>query len=222
MKFGLMVDLGRTNSKITNKQLLEQVTELVEIADKGGFSYVFCGEHHGREMTIAPNPLTLLSYWGGKTKQVRLGSAVVCAPFWHPIKLAGEAALVDVISGGRVDLGIGRGAYPYEFQRMANGISAEEARASLAELLPALRKLWEGDYEHQGEMWSFPSSTATPRPANPTGIPVWVSARHPEVFEMACQNRCNVMVAPLAQPFGEVISLRERLDDAVNKTGNGW
>jgi alkanesulfonate monooxygenase SsuD/methylene tetrahydromethanopterin reductase-like flavin-dependent oxidoreductase (luciferase family) len=222
MKFALMVDIGRTSSDKTTEQALEETTELVKMADRGGFDLVVCGEHHGHEMTIAPNPLSLLAYWARQTDRIRLGTGVVCAPFWHPIRLAGEAGLVDVISQGRLDLGIGRGAYPYEFARMANGISPEEARESVTELIPALRGLWAGEYEHSGKSWSFPSTTSTPRPVQPGGPPIWVSARHPDMFNVACENRCHVMVNPLDMPFAEVESLRERLDTAVTEADNGW
>lgn len=222
MKFGIMVDMGRFDDSVSPEQLLRNTTELVQLAEQGGFDFAFCGEHHGHEMTIAPNPLNILTYWATQTESIRLGPAVVCAPYWHPLRLAGEAGLVDLISNGRLVLGIGRGAYPYEFARMANGIPPEVAREALAETLPALRGLWQGDYAHDGKMWSFPSSTSTPRPVQPEGPPIWVSARHPDVFRMACENRCHVMVAPLDRPHEEVVSLRERLDSAVAEVANGW
>ncbi|MEU0497025.1 LLM class flavin-dependent oxidoreductase [Mycobacterium sp. NPDC006124] len=221
MKFGLMVDLGRVDPDTSMQQVIRNTTEIVKAADAVGFDMVFCGEHHGHERTIAPAPFTLLTHWAAQTTNVRLGTAVLCAPYWHPIRLAGEASLFDHLSGGRLELGIGRGAYPYEFARMAAGIPPEVARQQLDELLPALRGLWEGNYAHDGTMWKFPSTTATPRPLSPEGPPIWVSARHPDVFKTAVQNRCDVMVAPLAMGFEEVESLRERLDTAVSVVGNG-
>ncbi|MFC7766700.1 LLM class flavin-dependent oxidoreductase [Leucobacter soli] len=126
------------------------------------------------------------------------------------------------MSGGRLELGIGRGAYPYEFARMAGGIPPEIAREQLGELLPALRGLWAGDYAHDGTMWKFPSSTSTPRPLDPAGPPLWVSARHPDVFRLAVENRANLMVAPLMKGFEEVVSLRERVDAATAEVDNGF
>lgn len=222
MRFGLMLDLGRTTDTTSVERNLEEVTELVKTADQGGFDLVVCGEHHCHEMTIAPAPFTLLTYWSQVTTKVRLGTAVLCAPYWHPIRLAGEAALFDLISGGRLDLGIGRGAYPYEFDRMAGGIPPEVAREQLSELLPALRGLWRGDYSHHGSLWSFPPTTSTPRPLRPEGPPLWVSARHPDVFKMAVENRANLMVAPLSKGFDEVESLIQRRDDAVAAANNGF
>lgn len=219
MKFGIMVDLGRRSDEISFEENLEQVTAMVVAAEEAGFDAVFVGEHHGHEMTIAPAPFTLLTHLASVTSRVRLGTAVLCAPYWHPIRLAGEAALFDHLSGGRLELGIGRGAYPYEFARMAAGIPPETAREQLGELLPALRGLWAGDYTHEGTLYSFPSTTSTPRPRTVDGPPLWVSARHPDVFDIAVRNRANVMVAPLALGMEEIASLRERLDAAVEKDG---
>jgi flavin-dependent trigonelline monooxygenase, oxygenase component len=222
MRFGLMVDLGRTSAEKSMPQTLDEVTELVKAADRVGFDMVVCGEHHGHEMTIAPAPFTLLTYWSQVTSRVRLGTAVLCAPYWHPIRLAGEAAMFDLISGGRLELGIGRGAYPYEFDRMAGGIPPEVAREQLGELLPALRGLWRGNYAHDGTLYKFPATTSTPRPLRPEGPPLWVSARHPDLFAMAVENHANLMVAPLGKGFEEVESLMERRADAIAKVDNGF
>lgn len=222
MKFGLMIDLARNSSAETMEDAIQHVTEVVKTAEESGFDMIFVGEHHGHERTIAPAPFTLLTYFAGITERIRLGTAVLCAPYWHPIRLAGEAALFDHLSGGRLELGIGRGAYPYEFARMAAGIPPEIAREQLDELLPALRGLWTGNYSHDGSMWKFPSTTSTPRPLNPEGPPLWVSARHPDVFKMAVKNHANVMVAPLIKGFDEVVSLRERLDTATSEINNGF
>lgn len=217
MEFSLMLDLGRRTPEISFEENLEQVTEMVKAAEEVGFSGVYVGEHHAHEMTVAPAPFTLLSHLVSVTKTVRLGTAVLCAPYWHPLRLAGEAALFDHISGGRLELGIGRGAYPYEFARLAAGMPPEVARGQLAELLPALKGLWKGEYAHEGSLCSFPETTSTPRPRTPDGPPLWVSARHPDVFDIAIQNHANVMVAPLSQGLEEVASLRERLDEAVDR-----
>ena len=222
MKFSLSLELSRESASMPVKQVIERSLELVRLADAGGFHSVFTGEHHGIELTIAPNPFIQLAVWARETSRIRLGTAVLAAPYWHPIRLAGEAGLLDVISDGRLELGIGRGAYAYEFERMGGGISVEASRASLLELVPAIKALWEGDYAHQGTAWSFPATTAVPHPVQDPHPPIWISARHPDVFRFAVDNRCHVMATPLHLRFDEVIALRERLDRAVADSGDGW
>ncbi|MCQ4437573.1 LLM class flavin-dependent oxidoreductase, partial [Clostridioides difficile] len=91
------------------------------------------------------------------TKRVRLGTGTGVAPFWHPITRAGEAAMTDIISGGRLELGIARGAYSFEYERLMPGLDAWGAGQRMRELIPAVKKLWEGDYAHDGEFWQFPA-----------------------------------------------------------------
>src|SRR4051794_20957743 len=201
MRFSIMIDFGRTSPEESMDEVTDNVLELVQIADTGGFDAVYCGEHHGIELTIAPNPFIVLATWAQHVQRIRLGTAVVCAPYWHPIRLAGEAALVDQLSGGRLELGIGRGAYPYEFNRMGGGMKPEQAREYLWELVPALKGLWAGNSPHAGPAWSSPEATSPPRPRQTPPPPLWIAARHPDVFAFAVQQRANIMATPLHWPF---------------------
>ena len=138
--------------------------ELVRLAEEGGFEIAWAAEHHTIELMAGPNPFTFLMDWAAHTSRIRLGTAVVVAPYWHPIRVAGEAALVDLYSDGRLELGLGRGAFQYEFDRMAGGIDQREGGRYLREMLPVLRGLWQGDFEHHGEIWRFPRATSVPKP----------------------------------------------------------
>jgi alkanesulfonate monooxygenase SsuD/methylene tetrahydromethanopterin reductase-like flavin-dependent oxidoreductase (luciferase family) len=84
------------------------------------------------EFTIAPNPFVNLAYLAAKTSKIRLGTGTVVAPFWHPIKLAGEIGMTDLASNGRLDVGIARGAYSFEYERMFPGLDAWEPVAVCA------------------------------------------------------------------------------------------
>ena len=108
------------------------MVELCEIADRGGIHAIWTGEHHGMDFTIAPNPFMNIADLARRTKNVRLGTGTVVAPFWHPIKLAGEAAMTDIITDGRLDIGIARGAYSFEYERLMPGLDAWTAGAACA------------------------------------------------------------------------------------------
>ena len=183
------------------------------MAEHSGFETAWIGEHHGMEFTIAPNPFVQLAYLAAKTKTIRLGTGNVIAPFWHPIKLAGEAAITDVASNGRLDLGVARGAYTFEYERLLPGLDAWGAGQRMRELVPAVKRLWEGDYAHQGEFWSFPATTASPKPVQ-ANLPIWIAARDPNSHDFAVASGCNVQVTPLASGDGEVTSLMERFNGA--------
>lgn len=214
MKFSLFAHMERLNASQSHEDLYREFTDLCEMADAGGFHAIWTGEHHGMDFTISPNPFINIADLARRTKNVRLGTGTVVAPFWHPIRLAGEAAMTDIISGGRLDLGIARGAYSFEYQRLANNMDAMTAGSHMREMVPALRKLWAGDYAHEGKHWQFPKTTSSPKPLQKSGVPLWVAARDPMSHDYAVSNDCNVQVTPLHQGDAEVEVLMSRFNAA--------
>lgn len=219
MKFSLFIHMERLNADETHVELYEQFVELCEIADKGGMHAIWTGEHHAMDFTIAPNPFINLADLARRTKNVRLGTGTVIAPFWHPIKLAGEAAMTDIICGGRLDIGVARGAYGFEYERLMPGLDAWGAGQRMRELVPAVKALWAGDYVHDGEFWKFPSTTSAPKPLQQPGPPVWVAARDPNSHEFAVSQGCNVQVTPLWNGDVEIESLMGKFNAACEKFG---
>jgi len=213
MKFSLFVHMERSDPAKSHRELFEEVEELVLMSEAAGFETAWIGEHHGMEFTIAPNPFVQLAYLAAKTDTIRLGTGNVVAPFWHPIKLAGEAAMTDVASNGRLDLGIARGAYVFEYERLMPGLDAWGAGQRMRELVPAVKRLWAGDYAHRGEFWSFPATTVSPKPIQ-ANLPIWIAARDPNSHAFAVANGCNVQVTPLASGDREVASLMDRFNTA--------
>ncbi|MGC1427464.1 MAG: LLM class flavin-dependent oxidoreductase [Albidovulum sp.] len=214
MKFQLAINLERLDDSLDMTTVARHTLEMVQMAEQGGFNIAWAAEHHALEMTIAPNPFSILTWWATHTNSIRLGTAVAVAPYWHPIKLAGEAAFVDLISGGRLEFGIGSGAYQREFDRMAPGLKQSDAWRYMQEMLPAVRALWQGDYEHNGEYWSFPTSTSVPKPLQ-KDVPIWVAARAPITYEYAVREGCNIMSWPLTRGMDEAETYVARLNDAV-------
>ena len=217
MDFSLFAHMERIDEEQSQKRLYEEFVELCQIADKSGFKTIWNGEHHGMNFTIAPNPFVNLTDLANKTKNVRLGTGTIIAPFWHPIKLAEEAAMTDIISGGRLELGIARGAYSFEYDRLADGIDPFSAGTALREIIPAIKSLWRGDYVGEGEHWSFPKTTSSPKPQQFPNPPIWVSARDQSSHDFAVGEGCNVQVTPLWLGDEEVISLMEKFNIACQK-----
>jgi alkanesulfonate monooxygenase SsuD/methylene tetrahydromethanopterin reductase-like flavin-dependent oxidoreductase (luciferase family) len=215
MKFQLAINLERMDDSRDMKDVARHTLEMVQMADEAGFDVAWAAEHHALEMTIAPNPFQILTWWASHTDRIRLGTAVAVAAYWHPINLAGEAAMIDLLSGGRLEFGIGSGAYQREFDRMHAGLKQSDAYRHMHEMLPALKALWAGDYEHNGEFWSFPSATSVPKPVQQPHPPIWVAARAPVTFDYAVENHCNVMSWPLTRPFAEAEEYKGRLDQAM-------
>ncbi len=220
MKFHIAVNLERMDDSVDMASVRDHVIEMIQMADLAGFEIAWAAEHHALEMTIAPNPFQLLTWWANHTRSIRLGCGVANAAYWHPINIAGEAAMLDLISGGRLEMGLGSGAYQREFDRMKPGLQQPDSWRYMQEMLPLVRELWRGDVEHNGEYWQFPKATSCPKPVQ-TDVPMWVAARSPITFDYAVANKCNVMSWPLTLPMSEAEKYKQQLDEAIAKAG-GW
>lgn len=217
MKFSLFGHMERISADQNEKQLYDEFVELCQIADRGGMHAVWTGEHHGMNFTISPNPLLNLVDLANKTENVRLGTGTLVAPFWHPIRLAGEAAMTDNMINGRLDIAIARGAYSFEYERLGGGMDAWTAGEHLREMVPAVQGLWAGDYEHNGKHHQFPKTTSSPKPLQDGGPPIWIAARDPNSHEFAVQNGCNVQVTPLWKGDEEIADLMSKFNNACEK-----
>jgi len=218
MKFHIAINLERMNDSADMASVRDHTLEMIQMADGAGFDIAWAAEHHALEMTIAPNPFQLLTWWANHTQNIRLGCGVANASYWHPINIAGEAAMLDLLSGGRLEMGLGSGAYQREFDRMKPGLQQKDSWQYMQEMLPLVRELWKGDVEHNGEFWQFPRSTSCPKPLQ-SEVPMWVAARSPITFDYAVANKCNIMCWPLTLPMSEAEKYREQLDDAIKKAG---
>src|SRR3712207_3227457 len=140
MEFSLFAHMERFEPTRTHAELFDDLTELVRIAEAGGMAAAWIGEHHAMEFTIAPNPFINIAYLANETSRIRLGTGTIVAPFWHPIKLAGEAALTDVATRGRLDLGLARGAYSFEYERDRKSTRLNSSHANISYAVFCLKK----------------------------------------------------------------------------------
>lgn len=221
MKFHIAINLERMTPDTSMVAVKDHVEWMIKAADDAGFEIAWAAEHHALEMTIAPNPFQIMMWWAGITQKMRLGCGVANAAYWHPINIAGEAALVDLVSGGRMDFGLGSGAYQREFDRMRPGLDQKDGYKYVQEMLPLVRKLWEGDVEHNGEHWQFPSSTSCPKPVQ-QDVPIWVAARSPITFDYAIEQNANIMSWPLTMPMAEAEKYKAQRDDSIARLNPGY
>ena len=215
MKFSIGVNFERHDDSIGMPEVVANAREMVCMADEAGFETAWAAEHHGIELNIGPNPFVTLANWAAYTPRIRLGTAVVVAPYWNPIRVAEEAAITDLMCAGRLELGIGRGAFQYEFDRMGGGLTVAESSEYLHALVPELKALWTGDVESGSALWRYARTTSVPKPLQKPHPPLWIAARNPATFAFAMQHGANIMTTPLSNPFSEVVSLGEKLRNTV-------
>jgi probable F420-dependent oxidoreductase len=152
----------------------EETIEECERAEAAGFDSVWLGEHHN-SVTLYPAPLIGLAAIAGRTRRLRLGTGVLLLPLYHPLAVAEEAAMVDVISGGRLILGVGAGYAPEEFS--AFGVSITERGSRMDEAVPLIHRLWsEENVTHAGRHYRVTNATVGPRPVQRPRPPIWFAA----------------------------------------------
>jgi probable F420-dependent oxidoreductase len=142
-----------------------------ERAEAAGFDSVWLGEHHNSAL-LYPAPLVGLAAIAGRTRRVRLGTGVLLLPLYHPLAVAEEAAMVDVISCGRLILGVGAGYAPEEFA--AFGVSMKERGSRMDEAVPLIHRLWSEELvSHEGRHYRIGNATLRPRPVQRPRPPIW-------------------------------------------------
>ncbi|MCH9674824.1 MAG: LLM class flavin-dependent oxidoreductase [Gammaproteobacteria bacterium] len=135
--------------------------QLGEMVEPLGFDAIWCAEHYGSPYSMQGNPLQWLAYWAGRTKRVDMGTAVIVAPWWQPVKLAHEIAMLDLLLDGRtLHLGIGRGLSAHEYA--AFGVSREESRDRFAEMIEILHRSEKDRFSYDGQHYQVPPTTVRP------------------------------------------------------------
>jgi alkanesulfonate monooxygenase SsuD/methylene tetrahydromethanopterin reductase-like flavin-dependent oxidoreductase (luciferase family) len=181
-------------------------------AEKLGFHSVFVVEHHFTGVGQVSASLSLLSYLAAVTTRIRLGTAVVVLPWHNPALLAEQVATLDLLSGGRVDLGIGKGYRDYEFHGFA--IPQDEASARFDECREFLRKAWtaDGRFSHHGRFWNFNDVVIEPHPVQSPHPPLWVGAGSLDSIRRAAAGGASLLldqIAPIDLTLQRVAIYRE-------------
>lgn len=187
MKVGELFLIPTPDPTMSFAQRYDNVFEMVEFGDGHGFDSVWFTEHHFSDYGYSPNPLMLLQKAAEVAPHLRLGTAILVLPLWHPIRLAEDIATLDVLSGGRVDLGIGRGYQPYEFNSL--GVDLSLNRDMFNESLKIITEsLATDDYSYDGRYWQVPETTVFPKPIQQPHPPIWMAATSPPSIRSAVEN----------------------------------
>ncbi|MDP3890003.1 LLM class flavin-dependent oxidoreductase [Nocardioides sp.] len=180
MKFGIM-NLFPVSEGGSDHQTLRETLEEIELADTLGYDSVWLAEHHFSSYGIQGNPLSFGMAVAERTKRITIGTAVLVIPLHDPIRLAEDIAALDVLSGGRVAIGVGRGYNPREFAGFRVPLS--ESKERYRETLEVVRlALTEENWSYQGEFFQFENITTYPRPFTPGGPTILQGTTSPESF----------------------------------------
>jgi alkanesulfonate monooxygenase SsuD/methylene tetrahydromethanopterin reductase-like flavin-dependent oxidoreductase (luciferase family) len=197
MEFGMQFFPDVRPSEKSAAQYFDESLRLVEWCDVYGYSHVRIVEHYfHRWGGYSPNPIVFLTAASQRSRRARLITGAVLPVFNHPLKLAGELAMLDAISHGRLEIGFARAFLPYEFRHF--GVSMDESVARFEEGIAQVRELLERDVvSSNGKFHSYESVTSLPRPTQRPRPPFWIAAvGTPQSFERAGKLGYNLMAIP--------------------------
>ena len=199
MKFSVQLLLtlreGQSHAEVYTHALEES-----RLADALGFEAIWLAEHHFSVYGICPSLAVLAAALARETRSVRLGTSVVIAPFAHPLRIAEEWAMIDILSEGRLEFGLGRGYQPKEFVGL--GVSMERTRERFDECMEVIRRAWTEDrVDFTGEFYRVPNVAVFPKPVQRPHPPLWTAAVSPDTYRLAAQRGFKILTAPSFTPW---------------------
>ena len=163
MRFAAFTTVAASAGEATNSAgFLDNLRQQAVLAEELGFEAIWLGEHHFTPFGVGdlPNPILLGADLAARTSRIRIGQMANIATWWHPIRLAEDLAMLDNMSGGRLEVGFGRGIWPYEgpqFHPNADPRKDAENRELFQETIEIVRKIWADEYfDHHGTNYTFP------------------------------------------------------------------
>jgi alkanesulfonate monooxygenase SsuD/methylene tetrahydromethanopterin reductase-like flavin-dependent oxidoreductase (luciferase family) len=211
MRFGLFCS-PKADSGVADAAMGQGFRDWLDLnieAEALGFHSTFSVEHHFTGWNQVSATLMLLMALAMRTRTLRLGTAVLVLPWHNPVLLAEQAATLDLMSEGRLDLGIGKGYRHSEFKGFM--IKPEEADARFVEALGLLLRAWttRTRFSHHGTYWNFDDIVVEPPPAQRPHPPLWVAAGNPHSIRRAGEGGFNLILDQYASPqvLGERIAI---------------
>jgi alkanesulfonate monooxygenase SsuD/methylene tetrahydromethanopterin reductase-like flavin-dependent oxidoreductase (luciferase family) len=183
--FGLFDWIDRSETSV--QQLYEERLQLVEAADAAGFFCYHLAEHHGTPLGMASSPALFLAAAAQRTRRIRLGPLVYLLPLYNPLRLIEEVCMLDQLSGGRLELGVGRGVSPYELGCF--GVDAAETRAIFNEALAVLvAGMTQEQLTFKGQHYQYDSVPMELHPLQQPYPPLWYPTHNPESITYAATH----------------------------------
>jgi alkanesulfonate monooxygenase SsuD/methylene tetrahydromethanopterin reductase-like flavin-dependent oxidoreductase (luciferase family) len=179
------------------RRLYDEILEEAVCADALGFDSFWVAEHHFHDYGVVPQPAVLLAAISQRTRRIRLGAAVAVLPLADPLRIAEEYAMLDVLSGGRLEMGVGSGYLRHEFSGF--GIPHDERRARFDESLAVILKAWTGErFSFAGKHIQVRDVALNVRPLQAPTPPLWIASLRPEAVPFIAAQGTGLLLIPYA------------------------
>lgn len=213
MEFGTFL-LLQSPSAESSDVMFQRGVEITQAADELGFRNMWLAEHHFSTYGYLSRPLTYALHLADKTRRIRVGTAVIVLPLHHPLVVAEEIATVDLLSGGRLDVGLGRGYQRYEFERL--GVELAESRLRWDEEVDVILLALAGKpFSYDGTYYQIPETSMFPQPIQQPHPPIWVTAQSPTSIEATVKRGFNLLSGGFGVPIERLREFRRMFDGWV-------
>ena len=210
MKFGLFgsAQAKRGGSDLDSAQGFRDFIDYNVEAEALGYDSTFVVEHHFTGFGQVSASLNLLTWVAARTSTLRLGTAVLVLPWHNPVLLAEQAATIDLLSGGRLEFGVGKGYRHNEFAGFC--IPIGEADARFEESLSVIVKAWTSDerFSHHGQYWNFENIVVEPPTRQKPHPPIWMAAGQPDSIRKVAQRGAKLLL----DQFASIAAIVERFN----------
>jgi luciferase family oxidoreductase group 1 len=218
----MTMDIGtflllQSPSARSSQEIYARGLELAQAAETLGYRNAWLGEHHFSTYGYLSRPLQLATYIAAKTTRLRVGTAVVVVPLHHPLIIAEEIAMLDILSGGRLDIGLGRGYQRYEFERF--GLQLDSSGQRWEESINILLKSFAGKpFSYDGNLFKIPETSVYPQPMQKPHPPIWITAQSQYSIEAAVKRGFNVLTGGFGVPVERLAEFGKFFDKVVADT----
>ena len=220
MKLGLFCLMAQRDPSVPAAQIFEQTAEQVQLADEVGLDVAWFAEHHFSNYCICVSPLMMAAYCAPLTKRIRLGTAVVVMPLYEPIRLLEEIATVDILSGGRLVLGIGSGYQAFEFERFRTTLDESIGRS--LEMLDMMDLAFsQKTFSYDGTFYQQPPTSLAVQPIQQPGPEIYIAGmlREERVRRRIVENRYVPLAQPRWGPPSMMVESRQNLEQMYEEYG---
>jgi alkanesulfonate monooxygenase SsuD/methylene tetrahydromethanopterin reductase-like flavin-dependent oxidoreductase (luciferase family) len=205
MRFGWLT-LSLSPAPEEDSARIDQQIEQVCFAEQLGFGDVWLTEHYFTGESVYNDALLFASAVAMRTERIRIGFAVVQLPFHHPVRLAVQLALLDNLSKGRIDVGVGKGTIYNEYEFVGHGLRSDDSRERMEEAVDIIERLWGGGgVTYRGKFFQGHVPALRPRPVQLPRLPLWRSVISPASF-----GECGRLGAPILTARLPVARIKER------------
>jgi luciferase family oxidoreductase group 1 len=218
MDFGVLQFFSWPGRRVPLETVYERALNRIEIMDKTGYEAVWLAEHHFSTYSVCPSVHLMGMQVAARTRRLRIGTAVTLAAFYHPLRIAEEVALLDVLSGGRVNWGAGRGFDFTEFEIF--GVPVAESKSRFREGVEIVLAAWRNErLTWDSQHWQFNDVEVLPKPAQRPHPPVWVAGSSADSVAWAGELGHGVMLSPHL-PFQTIDEHQKIFRSALQKHGH--